>query len=156
MSSDFKPNAKTRWRQQLYTIIFGSDTFAGKLFDVLLIVAISASVVVVMLDSVRAVREQWLVQLRGLEWFFTIIFTVEYILRLLCVAKPARYAKSFFGVVDLLAILPTYFALFIPTTTYLVVIRVVRILRVFRILKLGAYIGEANVILRSLLVSRKK
>ncbi len=104
MSSDFKPNAKTRWRQQLYTIIFGSDTFAGKLFDVLLIVAISASVVVVMLDSVRAVREQWLVQLRGLEWFFTIIFTVEYILRLLCVAKPARYAKSFFGVVDLLAI----------------------------------------------------
>lgn len=156
MSDELKANPASLWQQRVFTIIFGSDTSAGKLFDVLLIVAIICSVVVVMLDSMRSMREQWLNELRMLEWFFTVLFTVEYGARLICVNKPGKYARSFFGVIDLLAILPTYFAVFIPATAYMVVIRLVRILRVFRILKLGAYIGEANVIVRSLKASRKK
>ena len=150
------PNRSSPWRVWLFHIIFESDTPGGKLFDLGLIIAIALSVAVVMLDSVRAVRLQWAPLLHAAEWFFTLLFTVEYIVRLLCVDRPSRYARSFFGVVDLLAILPTYFAFFLPATAYMVVIRVLRILRVFRILKLGAYLGEANVLLLSLKASRKK
>ncbi len=151
-----KANTRDRWREQVFDIIFGSESRIGKLFDVLLILAIILSVLVVMLDSIRVVREQWLVQLKILEWFFTLLFTMEYFLRLVCVDKPGRYASSFFGIVDLLAILPTYFAIFLPGSAYMVVIRLVRILRVFRILKLGAYVGEAEILVQSLVASRKK
>lgn len=152
----FGPNVSSSLRQRLYEIIFESDTPAGKLFDILLILAITVSVMVVMADSIRSIREEWLVPLRTTEWLFTLIFTVEYALRIYSVDKPAKYIFSFFGIVDLLAIMPTYFSVFLPATAYLVVIRVLRILRVFRILKLGAYLGQADMLLLSLRASRKK
>ncbi len=148
--------AGSGWRERLYIIIFESDTPAGKLFDVLLIVAISISVGVVMLDSVRDIRLAWGSWLKAAEWFFTLLFTGEYILRLLSVVRPGRYALSFFGIIDLLAFLPTYFSFFLPGTSYMLIIRTLRILRIFRVLKLGAYLEEANILLRSLQASRKK
>jgi len=154
--AELQPNTSSVWRKHLFEIIFESDTPAGKHFDILLIVAIVVSVIVVMLDSVSSVREQWQFWLRAAEWFFTLVFTIEYGLRIYSVARPARYIFSFFGIVDLLAIVPTYFSIFLPATAYLVVIRVLRILRVFRILKLGAYLGEADVLMLSLKASRKK
>ena len=156
ISRTLGPNQSAPWRRRLYKVIFESETPAGKHFDLLLIAAISFSVAVVMFDSVRSVREQWAFYLHLFEWLFTLLFTVEYVLRLLSVNKPGRYAVSFFGVVDLLAILPTYFAFFIPASAYMVVIRVLRILRIFRILKLGAYLGEADILIQSLKASRKK
>ncbi len=150
------PSSRSAWRRRLYIIIFESDTRAGRLFDLALILAIALSVVVVMLDSVHAFQVRHAQGLRAAEWFFTLLFTVEYLLRLLCVNRPTRYARSFFGVIDLLAVLPTYFAIFLPQASLAVVIRVLRILRVFRILKLGAYLGEADILIQSLVASRKK
>lgn len=152
----FGPNVSTRLRKRLYEIIFESDTPAGKLFDIILIGVIVCSVIVVMLDSVRSIRSESVAVLRVAEWLFTIMFTVEYVVRIYCVDKPSKYIFSFFGIVDFLAIIPTYFSIFLPATAYLVVIRVLRILRVFRILKLGAYLGEAEVLMLSLKASRKK
>lgn len=154
--AELSPNRSTEWRKHLFEVIFESDTPAGKHFDILLIVAIVVSVIVVMLDSVSSVREQWQFWLRAAEWLFTLVFTVEYGLRIYSVARPAGYIFSFFGIVDLLAIVPTYFSIFLPATASLVVIRVLRILRVFRILKLGAYLGEADTLMHSLKASRKK
>ncbi len=150
------PSTRSAWRRRLYIIIFESDTRAGRLFDIVLILAIALSVLVVMLDSVHAFQVRHASRLRAAEWFFTLLFTVEYLLRLLCVDRPARYARSFFGIIDLLAVLPTYFTVFLPQASLAVVIRVLRILRVFRILKLGAYLGEADILMRSLVASRKK
>ncbi len=144
------------WRRRLYVIIFEADTRAGKLFDVLLIIAILASVLVVMVDSVEAVRARHGLLLRILEWFFTLLFTAEYLTRLMVVKKPVRYATSFFGVIDLLAILPTYLSLFLAGTHYLVDIRALRLLRIFRVLKLSPYLSEANIIVQALLASRRK
>ncbi len=155
-SPGFGPDTSSRTRKRAYEIIFESDTPAGKLFDILLIVAIIVSVAVVMLDSVRSIRGEWLTLLRSAEWFFTLLFTVEYGVRIYSVNRPSKYIFSFFGIVDLLAIVPTYFSVLLPTTAYLVVIRVLRILRVFRILKLGAYLGEADILMQSLRASRKK
>ncbi len=152
----FGPARSSRFRQQLFITIFESDTPAGKLFDLILIITIALSVLVVMLDSVKAFREAYRFYLHAAEWLFTLLFTVEYILRLYCVDKPRRYALSFFGIIDLLAVIPTYFSFFLPSTMYMMVIRVLRILRIFRILKLGAYLGEADVLMKSLAASRKK
>ncbi|MDH3292427.1 MAG: ion transporter [Gemmatimonadota bacterium] len=143
-------------RERVHRIIFGHDTPAGKAFDVVLILAIVASVVVVMLDSVQAARLQYGTTLRALEWIFTILFTVEYVVRLWCVPRAIRYARSFFGVVDLLAILPTYLSLFIPGGQALLSVRALRLLRIFRILKLGLYVSEAAVLMRALRQSRQK
>lgn len=144
------------WRSQLREIIFEADTPAGKLFDVILIWSIVLSVVVVLLDSVRSIRADYGETLYIIEWFFTILFTIEYILRLLCVGRPLRYATSFFGIVDLLAIVPTYVSLFIPGSHYLLTIRVLRLLRIFRVFKLAAYLNEANIITTALRASRRK
>ena len=144
------------WREKLYVIIFKSDTPAGKLFDLLLIVAIAASVGVVMLDSVKVISDRYGYIFHIAEWFFTLLFTVEYVLRMFCVNRPKKYAFSFFGIVDLVAFLPTYFSMFLPGTEFMMIVRVLRILRVFRILKLGAYLSEANILLLSLKASRKK
>ena len=152
----FGPDQSSPLREKLFITIFESDTPAGKLFDLVLIIAIALSVLVVMLDSVKAVREVYSTWLHAAEWFFTLLFTVEYVLRLYCVDRPGRYARSFFGLVDLLAIVPTYFSFFMPATMYVMVIRVLRILRIFRILKLGAYLGEADILMKSLVASRKK
>ena len=145
-----------RWRDLLYTTIFEAETPAGKWFDILLIVSILISVATVMLDSVASLNARYSTLFYTLEWFFTIIFTIEYILRLICVGRPLVYAASFFGLVDLLAIIPTYISLFIPGTKYLLVIRVLRILRIFRVLKLVQYMGEAVFLLRALRASSRK
>ena len=143
-------------RNRLHEIIFEADTPAGKWFDVLLILSILASVAVVMADSMASVRAAHGRLLAAGEWFFTVLFTVEYILRLSCVRSPARYAASFYGVIDFLAIVPTYLSLFFPATKYFVVLRILRILRVFRVLKLVQYLKEANVLARALSSSRRK
>ncbi len=145
-----------RWRHTLHEVIFEADTPAGKLFDVLLIVSIVVSVVLVMLDSVSNIRTVYGRQLYIGEWIFTLLFTVEYLLRLLCVGRPLAYATSFFGVVDLLAILPTYLSIFFPGSQYLLVIRLLRVLRIFRVLKLVPYVGEARLLMQALQASRRK
>jgi voltage-gated potassium channel len=144
------------WRHKLFEIIFEADTSAGKWFDVILIVCILLSVMVVMLDSISTVNAKYGGLLYGFEWFFTLLFTVEYVLRLLCVGRPARYAVSFFGVVDLLAILPTYVSLLFFGSRYLSVVRILRVLRVFRIMKLGHHTREAAVLKKALYASRRK
>lgn len=149
-------DSRSHWRHRLHEVIFEADTPAGKLFDVLLIAAILLSVVMVMLDSVATIRKSYGQILFGGEWFFTILFTVEYALRLISVGRPLAYATSFFGVVDLLAILPTYLSIFIPGAQYLLVIRILRVLRIFRILKLVQYLGEARLLTQALRASRRK
>jgi voltage-gated potassium channel len=144
------------WRAKAHEVIFGADTPAGKAFDIALIVTILLSVVAVMLESVAPVRARYGSVLRVTEWVITILFTIEYILRLLCVGQPARYARSFFGVVDLLAILPTYISVIIPGAQALAVVRVLRILRVFRVLKLVQYVDEARVLRQALWNSGRK
>ena len=144
------------WRATLHEIIFEADTPAGKAFDVALIAAILTSVGVVVLESVQPVREAHGLLLRRVEWGFTVLFTVEYALRLLAVARPLKYARSFYGVVDLLAILPTYLDLLLPGGRVLVVVRSLRILRVFRIFKLAEYVGQAQVLRDALRASRYK
>ena len=144
------------WRQQLHSIIFEADTPAGKFFDVMVIVCISASVLVVILESVATLRDQYRGLFFTLEWIFTLLFTVEYVLRLLAVRRPLRYAFSFFGIVDLLSIIPTYLALFIPGVQSLIVIRVLRLLRLFRILKMVKYVREATILLTALRASQPK
>ncbi len=151
-----QPSGRGGWRTGLHRVIFGSDTPAGKAFDVALIVAILASTGAVLLDSVQPIRERHGDLLRTLEWSFTLLFSLEYLLRLACVEKPARYARSFFGVVDLLAILPTYLSLLLPGAQYLLVIRTLRILRVFRVLKLVRYVEEVETLTHALRASRRK
>jgi voltage-gated potassium channel len=143
-------------RARLHEIIFEADTRAGRIFDLALIWLIVLSVATVILESVRSVRAQYGNVLYALEWFFTVIFTIEYLLRLLSVRRPVRYARSFFGVVDLLAIIPTYLSIFVPGSQYLLVIRILRLLRVFRLLKLSEYVAEADTLRRALRASRRK
>jgi len=154
--SETKQDQEEGWRQHLYEVIFEADTPTGKAFDVALIVFILASVITVMLESVPSIREQYGDALWTAEWAFTLIFTLEYVVRLFCTRRPLRYARSFFGIVDLLAILPTYLIALFPAAHYLVVIRVLRILRAFRVLKLAAHVREANLLMRSLVASRRK
>ncbi len=149
-------NAQSSWRLKVHEVIFEADTPAGKWFDVLLILAILASVFLVMLDSVSAVQKSYGSILLTGEWIFTILFTIEYILRLLSVGRPAAYASSFYGIVDLFAILPTYLSIFFPGAQYLLVIRILRVLRVFRILKLVQYLGEARMLTQALRASLRK
>lgn len=146
----------TGWRKTFFEVIFEADTPAGKLFDIILILAIVASVAVVMLDSIATINVSHGKLLHALEWFFTIVFTIEYILRLVCVRNRLKYAFSFFGIVDLLAIAPSYVNLFLVGTRYLIVIRVLRVLRIFRVLKLGECVTEAETIRTALIASRKK
>lgn len=150
--------SKTRapWREKMWRVIFLADTPRGRNFDVLLILAILASVAAVMLESVASIREEWGTALWLAEWIFTVLFTLEYAARLICARHPARYARSFFGVVDLLSILPTYLVILFPGAQYFLVIRVLRILRAFRVLKLAAHVREANLLMSSLIASRRK
>ncbi len=143
-------------KEKLYSVIFGTDTPAGKRFDILLITAILISVVAVILESIETIESQYAFQLHTIEWFFTILFTIEYGLRLYCSPNPRGYATSFYGLIDLLAVLPTYLSLIIPSTNLLLIIRLFRVLRIFRVLKLLQYTGEANILWRSLIRSRRK
>ncbi|WP_439862077.1 ion transporter [Pseudomonas sp. MBLB4136] len=144
------------WRQNLYVTIFFTDTPAGQRFDRYLLLAILASLVVVMLDSVDAYHSLYGEWLKALEWGFTLLFAIEYGVRLYCSPKPLRYAFSFFGLIDLLAILPAILTLFFADAQYLLIIRVIRMLRVFRVLKLRQYLSQANFLLTALRGSRQK
>ena len=153
---DRPQRAPSHFRKTLYRIIFEADTAAGKAFDLALILVILLSVLVVLIDSVRDVHENLGELLYLAEWLFTILFTIEYIFRLACVKKPLRYATSFFGIIDLLAILPTYVSLLFPGGQSLLVIRVLRVLRVFRVLKLSRHLQEKQILGKALLASRRK
>ena len=150
------PPTASKGRRKTYEVIFGHETRAGRAFDVALILFILASVLAIMLESVASVRAVQGPLLRGLEWGFTVAFTVEYVLRLWCVDRPVRYARSFLGVVDLLAVLPTYVSVLLPGGQVLTVVRILRVLRVFRILKLAQYTGEARVLSQALRAARFK
>lgn len=144
------------WRARLRRIIFGTDTPAGKVFDLALLGVIVLSIVAVMLDSVERFHARFGSLLYGLEWVFTGLFTVEYGVRLITVRRPLRYVFSFFGLVDLLAVLPTYLGLLLTGAESLLVLRSLRLLRVFRVLKLGRYLSEANVLLNAVRSSGPK
>lgn len=144
------------WRQRLYIIIFQTDTPAGQRFDRWLLLTILASLVVVMLDSLSDVHDRYGELLLNLEWAFTALFAIEYVVRLYCSPKPLRYAFSFYGLVDLLAVLPAILALLFADAQYLLIIRVIRMLRVFRVLKLSPYLRQANFLLTALRGSRQK
>lgn len=144
------------WRQRIYAIVFESDTRAGRWFDVMLIAAIFASVAVVILDSIGSMSARFGALFDNLEWAFTLLFTAEYLIRLACVRHPLRYATSFFGVIDLLSVLPTYAAIFFPDLHVLLDVRVLRLLRVFRIFKLVSYVNEYRMLLSALTASRRK
>jgi voltage-gated potassium channel len=144
------------WRESLHCIIFGSETRIGRIFDIVLIISIVCSVIAVMLGSVIQIQLHYGEILFYVEWFFTLLFTLEYTLRLISVRSPLLYARSFFGIVDFLSIIPTYLAFLFPSIKYMLVIRVLRLLRIFRILKLSAYMGEAQVLMSALNKSKRK
>lgn len=143
-------------RQQIYEIIFEADTRPGKIFDLSLLMTILFSVILVMLESVPSIRNQYAEILRLLEWVITIIFTLEYIIRILVVQKPVRYILSFYGIIDFLSVIPTYLSLLFLGSQSLVVIRIIRLLRVFRIMKLTRYTLAGRTLMRALWVSREK
>jgi voltage-gated potassium channel len=155
-TSDRLGRPQTAWRLRLYTVIFESDTRAGRLFDIWLIALILASVLVVMLDSLPGLPQGQREALYRIEWVFTALFTLEYLARLACVRHPLRYALSFYGIIDLLALLPTWLALLVPEVHALVDVRVLRLLRVFRIFKLTAYLLEFQALGAALRASRRK
>jgi len=143
-------------RERLHEVIFEADTREGKNFDIILMIAIVASVAVVMLESVPAYQERYGTLFLIAEWVFTVFFTIEYILRLYCVYKPIKYATSFFGIIDLVSILPAFLSIIFPGTHSLVVIRGLRLLRVFRIFKLASFMTQGQIIMRALKESRAK
>lgn len=144
------------WREKIWKIIFEADTPAGKAFDVILIWSIILSVLCVMLESVSSFAIDYGIYFYTVEWIFTGLFTIEYILRLICVDKPAKYAYSFFGIIDLLAILPTFLSSFIVGAQSLLVIRSFRLLRVFRVFKLTHYFNQADILKEALVASKPK
>lgn len=157
MGTPRNPDApSTPWRARLHEIIYEADTPAGKAFDVVLIVLILISVLVVMLESIRTIGEQHGALLRGIEWALTILFTLEYVLRVICVGRPLKYMRSMFGLVDVLAVLPTYLSVILPGTQSLIVVRFLRLLRIFRVFKLAEYMTEAQLLREALAASRRK
>lgn len=155
-AGDYFGRPEAGWRERLFTIIFEADTRAGRIFDFSLIAAIILSVLVVMLDSIADIKARYGPVLDGLEWMFTILFATEYIARLSCVRHPLRYATSFFGIVDLLSILPTILAVIWPELHALIDLRLLRLLRMFRLLKLTEYIAEYSMLGQALIASRRK
>ena len=146
--SEFKENVKS--------IIFGTTTIYGKLFDIVLIGSILISVIIVMLDSVSAYHATHSHLFYSLEWIFTILFTIDYCLRIYCIRLPSSYIFSFFGIIDLLAIIPTYLSIIFPGATVFTVIRVLRVLRIFRVLKLVQFMGEAEQLRKAMVASKNK
>jgi voltage-gated potassium channel len=153
---DSNTDNNRRWRERLYVMIFQTDTVAGRRFDSTLLLIILASLVIVILDSIDEVHQNYANVLAYIEWGFTLIFAVEYGLRLYCSPKPLRYAFSFYGLVDLLAIVPGILALYYSDAQYLLIIRVIRMLRIFRVLKLGPYLKQAHYLLDALRGSKQK
>jgi len=143
-------------REKLWRIIFRSDTKPGRLFDIVLLWLIALSVLTLMLESVDELRERHARLFVGLEWFLTVVFTLEYLTRLWSVRNRLRYATSFFGIVDLVSLLPSYIELLVPGAHYLMTLRVLRLLRMFRVLKMTEYLGEASILINALSASRRK
>ena len=143
-------------REKIKVIIYGTDTKAGKIFDVFLIITIVLSIITVLLDSINDYRLRYGEIFYIAEWVFTILFTIEYLLRIYSIRKPISYIFSFFGVIDFLAIIPTYISLFVPGTEVFTVIRVLRVLRIFRVLKLVQFMGEADLLRKAMIASRRK
>ena len=144
------------WRRRLFRIVFESDTTPGRIFDTVVIVAIVLSIAAVIADSVESVRTQHGPVLNAVEWMFTVLFTIEYVARLTCVERPLRYATSFFGIVDLAAVLPTYLAIFFPEAQVLIDVRILRLVRVFRIFKLTRYLLEVRLLASAMANSMRK
>lgn len=144
------------WRDRLYIVIFEAETPKGRLFDLLLIWAILISVAIICAESVKSIKDSYGPILLSIEWFFTALFSIEYILRIISLKKPSSYIFSFFGIIDLLAILPSFLGLFFGGAQSLMVIRSIRLLRIFRLLKLTRYIGEAEILKKALLAGRHK
>ncbi|RZA17963.1 MAG: ion transporter [Proteobacteria bacterium] len=150
------PARRAKWRKRVYIVIFGSGTTAGKLFDIGLLWSIVLSVICVLLESIPSVHAQYGEELLRAEWVFTVLFSLEYVLRFVSSPRPILYAKSFFGIIDLVSIIPSFLSLYIVGAQGLLVIRVIRLLRVFRILKMVQYIGESQILLTALSASRHK
>ena len=138
------------WRRRLHEIIFEADTAAGRLFDLVLLAAILTSLLVVMLDSVAEYERRFKLQLTLAAWVLTILFSIEYILRVISVKRPFRYVFSFFGIVDLIATVPTYISLFVPGAQYLLIVRSLRLLRIFRVLKLSRFVVESQILVTAI------
>ncbi|MBU2951488.1 ion transporter [Tamlana agarivorans] len=149
-------NSKTTWKKKLHEIIYEADTPAGKLFDVILLITIIASIVLVMLESVKSIDEEYHAFLNISEWIITILFTIEYIIRVVTVKKPIRYIFSFYGMIDLLSTIPKYISLFFGGIHALAALRALRLLRIFRILKLARYLGASRNLVNALKASRAK
>ena len=145
-----------KWKYKLHEIIYGANTPAGKFFDIALLIAILVSIVVVMLESVTSIDQQYHKILNITEWVITILFTVEYIARIISIKKPKVYIFSFFGIVDLLSTIPKYLSLFLAGSHALVALRALRLLRIFRILKLVRYLGASDKLTKALMASRAK
>lgn len=149
-------DARLTRREIIYRIIFYADTPAGKAFDVLLIASILLSVLVVLLDSVNSLNAAYGDWFDIAEWAFTLLFTLEYLVRIACSPAPRRYIFSFYGVVDLLSIIPTYLSLVVPNSEYLLVVRLLRVMRLFRVLRLSKYVSQANLLVFAIRQSRQK
>ena len=143
-------------KEKIKVIIFGTNTPTGKLFDLILIISIVLSVALVMLDSVAELQQKYGIYFRQMEWAFTFLFTIEYFLRVFTIRRPSSYIFSFFGIIDLLSLVPTYLSLLLPGAQVFSVIRVLRVLRVFRVLKLIQFMGEAELLKQAMLASRRK
>ena len=149
-------NEFSHWRNKLHEIIFGADTKTGKIFDISLLLLIIISVVLVMLESVASINDVYGQWFHIAEWVITIFFTIEYVLRLICVFKPSKYIFSFYGIIDLISILPSYIELFLGFSNYLSAVRAMRLLRVFRIFKLAKFLKESNRLMDALKASQAK
>ncbi|UAM99508.1 ion transporter [Polaribacter litorisediminis] len=147
---------KPSWKERLHEIIYEADTKEGKLFDVILLVAIIASIILVMLESVESFDTKYHDQLNISEWVITILFSIEYVLRVITIKKPSKYIFSFFGIIDLLSTIPKYLSFIIIGSHNLAALRALRLLRVFRILKVARYIGASNRLIVALKASRAK
>jgi len=143
-------------RERIWRIIFQTESGMAKAFDVVLLIVIAGSVMIVMLESVAGIQANYSKLLKVLEWAFTILFTIEYIVRLMVVRKKRRYALSFFGIVDLLSIIPTYLELFVAGSGHFIIIRILRLLRMFRVLKMAQHVGDAYILINALKTSRPK
>ncbi|TMM31073.1 ion transporter [Polaribacter aestuariivivens] len=151
-----KPTKKTNWKVKIHEIIYEADTKEGKLFDVILLIAILASIILVMLESVKSFDDKYHNFLNISEWVITILFTIEYILRIISIKKPFKYIFSFYGVIDFLSTIPKYLSIFFVGSHHFAAFRALRLLRVFRILKLGRYIGASNKLKLALKASKAK
>ncbi|ULQ51914.1 ion transporter [Flavihumibacter fluvii] len=150
------PTPKKSWKEELFTIIFEANTPAGRNFDMALFVLIVLSLAIVMLQSIASINARFGPEMLTIEWVITILFTLEYILRIISLKEPLKYITSFYGLVDLLSILPSYFSLLFPPSHFLLAIRALRLIRIFRILKLGQFVREGNTIVMAMKASTKR